>query len=339
MQNWQIILLIFSGLCIFNSIILAVYLQITCNQSTYKNIFIQLILIAFIAQITHALVELFQWNFSLYTSNLYLIGVFIQGPAMYLLIKTSLNPNLKIWVKEFMIHFLPYIVIALIKYDFSNEGLKEWIVIRLGGFQSLTYILLSIKPYLQIRKLYVQGNKSFYFIKKIFPVFAILWITYPISGITQLNYQIIESILHSIFLYFLMYIKIQEPKKTIDKYKFSGIDRAESEDMYQRIVEEIKEKKYYLDSDITLSSLSKKLTISINILSQVINQNANLNLRDFINTFRIDEAKEILIQQTKKGFTIASVAYDCGFNSLSAFNRAFKKNTNQTPSEYIKSKS
>ena len=137
------------------------------------------------------------------------------------------------------------------------------------------------------------------------------------------------------FLYYLIFLKIKEPKSETDKYKFSGIDETVSQSIYTKTVTAIREKELYLDPDISLTILSKKVSLQVNILSQVINQNSHSNFRDFINTFRIEKATKEIRDKAQKGFTIASVAYDCGFNSLSAFNRAFKKATGQTPSEYI----
>ena len=85
--------------------------------------------------------------------------------------------------------------------------------------------------------------------------------------------------------------------------------------------------------NISLRGLAKELIINPNALSQVINENFNQNFPDFINTLRIKEAKNLLTPSNDY-LKIASIASDCGFNTLSAFNVAFKKNTGLTPSEY-----
>ena len=59
MLAWQYILLVFSGLCIFNSLIFIIYMKSTRTAQSYKSIFIQIILAAFILQILSALLELF----------------------------------------------------------------------------------------------------------------------------------------------------------------------------------------------------------------------------------------------------------------------------------------
>jgi hypothetical protein len=295
MQIWEIIILAFSGLGIFNWLALAVYLQISRENSPYKTIFLQIILFAFAIQVTHALLELFQIQFSLDIGNFYLLGVYFQGPSMYLFIHTTLYPDKKIWPTQLLIHYLPWLLIASVPYDFDNSGLKETIAIYLVGIQYLTYVLISIKPYLKASSKFGSGEKKFYLVHYLFPAFALLWLTYPVSGIAAVNYQIIESILHVAFLYYLIFLKIKEPKPEKDKYQFSKIDETESQNVFNEVTAVIREKELHLDPDITLAKLARKVNVSVNVLSQAINQNSDSNFRDFINNFRIQKAQQEII--------------------------------------------
>jgi AraC-like DNA-binding protein len=94
--------------------------------------------------------------------------------------------------------------------------------------------------------------------------------------------------------------------------------------------------KPYLDGDITLQKLAKALAISPHHLSQTINERLNQNFIDFINTYRIEEAKRMLLDPAKKHYSILAVSEEVGFNSKSAFNNAFKKQVNMAPSEFRK---
>jgi AraC-like DNA-binding protein len=339
MQNWEIFILVFSGLGIFNSLAFILYISFFGRAKSIISIFIKILLAAFILQITHALIELFELNTFPYLSNIYLIGAYSIGPSIYLYVRKSINSELKIWPGLFIVHYLPYIIISLIKYDFVNTGAKEWFAIYLVGIQYLFYILISIKPYRKLLSEYRKGAKEHFVITYLYPVYAILWLYYPLSELTKTNYQVWETFLHSTLVYYLMYLLIKAPKSSKDKYKFSDISKDRSKEIYEMIIQRIEENEYYLDPDITSTKISRKLNLPINTFSQAINQNTNSNFRDFINFFRIQKAKETIILKTQKGFTISSIAFDCGFNSLSAFNRAFKKATNTTPTEYIKQKS
>lgn len=121
------------------------------------------------------------------------------------------------------------------------------------------------------------------------------------------------------------------------KYKTSALDSEMSAALRNELVLHMRAEKPYLESKLTLPQLAKQLGISPNYLSQVINEQLQKNFFDFINEYRIDEAKNILARTDKKTTSITSVAYDSGFNSKSAFYTAFKKHVEMTPSEYRKS--
>ena len=92
--------------------------------------------------------------------------------------------------------------------------------------------------------------------------------------------------------------------------------------------------KPFLNPGLSLLSLSKELKISSGDLSSLINSSFNLNFNDFINGYRVAEFKQQIYLPDNKNFTILSVALDCGFNSKSTFNRAFKKSEGKSPKEW-----
>ncbi len=123
----------------------------------------------------------------------------------------------------------------------------------------------------------------------------------------------------------------------IEKYKKSSLDSSMSRVLKDELKKTMQENKPYLESQLTLPQLAKLLGISPNYLSQVINEQFQMNFFDFINAHRVEEAKYILMNEKTK--SIVDIAYDAGFNSKSAFYTAFKKHTDLTPSEFKKSKS
>ncbi len=72
-------------------------------------------------------------------------------------------------------------------------------------------------------------------------------------------------------------------------------------------------------------------------LSQVINSTFRKNFFDFINQYRIEEARQLFSDPAQASKTILEILYQVGYNSKSAFNTAFKKQTGQTPTQYRKS--
>jgi AraC-like DNA-binding protein len=92
----------------------------------------------------------------------------------------------------------------------------------------------------------------------------------------------------------------------------------------------------YLNPDITLSDLSKEVSIPHRALSEIINNSLDQNFYDFINSYRIKESQNLLKNQANKKKTVLEILYQVGYKSKSSFNTAFKKNTGMTPSQFKK---
>jgi AraC-like DNA-binding protein len=92
--------------------------------------------------------------------------------------------------------------------------------------------------------------------------------------------------------------------------------------------------KPFLSPNLSLNELAGQLSISPRYLSDLINRSFKQNFFDFINTYRIEEAKKMLSFDDSRTRTVLEILYDSGFNSKSAFHVAFKKNTGITPTEY-----
>lgn len=93
--------------------------------------------------------------------------------------------------------------------------------------------------------------------------------------------------------------------------------------------------KSFLNPNLSLDGLAEELNIGVSTLSKVVNSK-DINFSDCINSFRIEEAKQILTDTDFSNYTIIAIGLECGFNSKSTFYSAFKKSTGKTPSEYRK---
>ena len=88
------------------------------------------------------------------------------------------------------------------------------------------------------------------------------------------------------------------------------------------------------DAGLSVSSFAEKLEIPAHEVSRIINTALKKNFNDFVNEYRVEDAKKRLTDPAFNRFTIASIAFDCGFNSLATFQRCFKQFTGITPSKY-----
>jgi AraC-like DNA-binding protein len=96
--------------------------------------------------------------------------------------------------------------------------------------------------------------------------------------------------------------------------------------------------KPYINSKLNLVELSHHLKLPPYLLSKIINVGFKKNFFDFVNGYRVDEFKRRVEDAQFRHYSLLSIAFEVGFNSKTAFNRSFKKITNQTPSSYFKNR-
>lgn len=121
----------------------------------------------------------------------------------------------------------------------------------------------------------------------------------------------------------------------IDFEDYSEKKSEEIEAWKLQIENLIQTDKLYQNPELSLTEVAKKLQTNTSIISKTINQGFTMNFNDFINNYRIEAVKTMLVNGDHKKSTLLGIAYDCGFNSKATFNRAFKKNTGFSPKEFL----
>jgi AraC-like DNA-binding protein len=124
---------------------------------------------------------------------------------------------------------------------------------------------------------------------------------------------------------------------SISKYSKSSLTESGKTKILNNIILELETKKYFLDNLASLSDLAKKIGESPHHVSQVINEKLNKSFFELLATYRVEEAKRILLTDKKDKLTVEEISEMVGYNSKTAFNNVFKKLTGKTPSEFRKS--
>lgn len=104
----------------------------------------------------------------------------------------------------------------------------------------------------------------------------------------------------------------------------------------QNIERLMSEQKVFSNPTLTILDLSRLLHTHSKKLSQIIHQSYGMNFNDFVNTYRTNEVIRKMQEGEHNLQTLLGIAFDCGFNSKSTFNRAFKRLTGATPKDYLK---
>ncbi|MFN8257840.1 MAG: helix-turn-helix domain-containing protein [Bacteroidales bacterium] len=123
--------------------------------------------------------------------------------------------------------------------------------------------------------------------------------------------------------------------KKFKKYSKSGLTEESANQLHKLLKTKMDLEKLYIQTDLTLTTLAKRLNVPSNHLSQIINEKEGKNFYDYINTLRINAFIELISNSDNQKYTLLGLAFDCGFNSKSSFNKYFKKMTGISPSEYM----
>lgn len=127
-----------------------------------------------------------------------------------------------------------------------------------------------------------------------------------------------------------------EDEKVEPKYERSALDAEQASRIAQKIELVMTRDKLYLDSSLSLRKLSHHIAVSPNYISQTLNETLGVNFFDYVNKYRVERAKTLLLEGDD---TVLDIAMKVGFNAKSSFYTAFKKETQQTPTSFRKGSS
>ncbi len=142
----------------------------------------------------------------------------------------------------------------------------------------------------------------------------------------------------SLWVYTVGYINLVSPIGLKSKKIKTIITKEEKKGLgtFYEIDLVVKNKKYYLNALINLQSIAEEFNISSGYLSQLVNLHAKKSFTEYINSYRIEASKKMLLDNTYKNYTIEAIGLECGFKSKSNFYAAFKKEMGITPTQYKK---
>ncbi|MBN1498818.1 MAG: AraC family transcriptional regulator [Spirochaetes bacterium] len=110
------------------------------------------------------------------------------------------------------------------------------------------------------------------------------------------------------------------------------LENCDAAGLVLKLHEYMQMEKPYCDESLTMPVLAEEIGITVHQLSELLNTYENKNFSVFINQYRVEEACRLLLSDRKK--SIIEICFESGFNSKSAFNSAFVKIKNVTPSQY-----
>lgn len=140
------------------------------------------------------------------------------------------------------------------------------------------------------------------------------------------------------FLYLRRYLidRRLEREKYKNKTRTFALPPEDTKAYIRKLLYLLEVEKIYKDSDLSIKSVASKLLMSSRSLSEIINDELKMSFIEFITDYRIKEAQRILKDPKTRNKSVLEIAYEVGYNSKSAFNRAFKNVSGMTPSQFRK---
>ena len=300
----------------------------------------------------------------------------IHGPFLFIY-TGSLTRYFPKWKLKYFLHFLPVIFFYIYFFDFYTSTGKEKLefvekmntdpdplfsffypAILLSGF---SYIFLTFLLFKRHHRNIINNlsnsseNNNLHWLRNLIIGLLVIWLVVLLGGFV-LPASLQERAIYisvSLFVAFIGFfgfrqgdIFINIPDKFLNdgligddkpRYIKSGLKEEQAKEIKHQLEKIIIEKKLFLDENMSLPKLAEVVNIHPNYLSQIINEKFQKNYYDFINSYRVEEFKQLVFLGKNKNKTFYAFALDCGFNSKVLFNSSFKKLTGITPSEFVKS--
>lgn len=300
---------------------------------------------------------------------------FLTAPSLYLSVLFFTTPARTFHRKDlwhfvpFLLFFLfrlPYLLPGSPARNpvIENEALRFVVlsVIRFAlPLQSVLYLVVSYVA-LQKHQRIIQKIASStatidlgwlkYFLAGLFVV-LLLWLNLVLFTVESL-YQF-TPVLYLGSTYFLAYFSlhqkeiyafttseltqvieiIAEPETNLPVEKQKRLADNQIEPLKGKLIHLMQQEKLYLDNELNLLQLAQRMQITSYELSYLLNEGFGENFFQFVNTYRVEEAKQLLASEKSQHLNMLGIAYQAGFNSKTTFNTTFKKLTGQSPSGYL----
>lgn len=300
-------------------------------------------------------------------------SIFLHGPVLYFYTLALIKKSFVFRIRQ-LVHIVPFtitfaiLLTGLLKSDGISEDIRNLLLVikMLSLLLYLVVVLMKLYSHSnRVEDIFSNTEeKHLRWLTVLSWGILLVWFVaassllihrYTAYSIPQYG-GLLTNIAISIFVFVMGYYGINQPSiffetyairnketafnreifKNPDKTKYgkSGLTFEISRELAGQLSKLMQESKPYLEPELTLYTLAEKMQVLPNHLSQTINSIERKNFFDFINEYRVEEAKKNILSKEKHHLNLVGIAFESGFNSKSSFNRAFKKHVGCTPSQF-----
>ncbi|MEH0154552.1 helix-turn-helix domain-containing protein [Limibacter armeniacum] len=335
------------------------------QQTAKKYLLYLLVLISLHLSIKFILLEVLQYELLFK----YLVTSFAAayGPLIYFYVRTEIRQESPSRLFH-IIHFLPFLLLSVVYIGVLIHTYLEADIVLLKNYAQWggSYIMLSSMIYVSYSMYLVQKSevKEVKWIlvpivinmAAVFLINAWLWLNFHWVEDAESSSFVLRYIGYSNLLFFVFWILKHntlsigthavveqgvmssysditlEDRPQKKKYSKSGLKEEDAIRHMEQLKDLMEKDRLYLESELTLADLADKTGISKHNLTEVLNKQLGKTFYQFVNEYRIEEAKKQMASD--KHDNLLQLALACGFNSKSTFNTYFKKIEGVPPSKY-----
>ncbi len=341
MSAYDVILVIVSGLGVIHGLFLAIFLWVYTKGNPLSNKLLSALLVTLSFRVGKSVFLEYTENIDVKIIFVGLSAIMAIGPLYYLFTLSCTQKHFNLNWKH-VAHFIPAVLglgFGLQITDSHLETLPIFVFafIFIGYYlHLLVYLIISYRHSILQKKSGLSAD-VYQLLRLLFYGLLAIWVVYVLNLLDEFVPYIVGPILYSLVAYIISFVVFQKgyiPKIGQTKYKTTPVSKEQSEQLFTKALKLIGEDQQYKNPDLSLKSLSQALNVSPQIMSLVINQKSEKNFNGFINSYRIEEAIRLFKLDQYKNHTVAAIAFEVGFNSISSFNTTFKKTTGKTPLAY-----
>lgn len=260
-------------------------------------------------------------------SRIGVIAMSAVGPALFLFTRSFFDREFRLSPAHYL-HFVPCLV-PLFNAAWPTLN-NTYVAYTLSVF---IYIAVTVYFLVTRRELYRADDVKWRWIILLLIGITVLAITFVCQLLFYhpLVYQLIV-ITAAVVFYALSWWAIPRAKIFISDNRKKSTEVAPYQDVAGRITELLRNQHVYADANLTVSKLAAQLKVPPYVVSRAINASFDKSFSELILGYRIAKAEQMLL--TDRSLTIEAIAYESGFNTLSAFYAAFKKLKGMTPAQF-----
>lgn len=332
MEPW-IVLKFICSIAIGHCIFLAAVLLIMRSKLSNKLLAVLLILLAL--RESKSLIRLIIDRVEYPVSVMGVITMAWIGPVTLMFLKSFFNSDVK-FGRTNMLHFLPGALV--IPFLWSDS----WRVLNLLYYtftiHLLTYMGASVWHLTKNRKIYSRDDVRWRWTTAMLTGLLFITITFVLQILVyEPLFYTLNIMISCVAFYGLSLIAVRISKLFIDEPKKKSDFNEAYEALGKRIQLAFEQDEIFTDADLTISRLAGKLKTPPYLVSKAVNYFFQKSFSEVLVAYRIKKSAHLLLTKSDV-LSVEGIAYESGFNSLSAFYSAFKKVHQTTPAQFKKNK-